>query len=82
MPVKRVPKVTKSWKGIPCRYAIKIDRDNITGKPQGRHGISNHRQLNCLFNSLLRVATKKIVKLRETGPFMEGPVAGRLVKEQ
>ena len=32
------------------------------------HIVSNHQKLNCMFSGLLRVATKKISKLRITGP--------------
>ena len=37
----------------------------------GSHGVSNHRQLECLFNSLLRLMTKKTYK-----PFIAGPIFG------
>ena len=32
------------------------------------HDITNHRQINCLFNSLFRLTTKEIPKHRITGP--------------
>ena len=33
-----------------------------------RHNVSNHRQFHCLLNSLLKLRTKKISKIRITGP--------------
>ena len=38
-----------------------------------RHGVSNHRQLHCLFNRLFRLTSKKIPKLRATGLCEEKP---------
>ena len=35
----------------------------------GHHGISNHQQLDCLFNSFLRLASKKTSKLRIAGHY-------------
>ena len=32
-----------------------------------RHGVWNHRQIDCLFNSLLRLTSKETTKLRLTG---------------
>ena len=34
----------------------------------GRNGVPNHRQVDCLLNRLLRLATKKTSKLRIAGP--------------
>ena len=34
------------------------------------HGVSKHQQLNCLFNGLLKLTTKKIPKIHITGCFV------------
>ena len=40
------------------------------------NGISNHRQLNCLLNSLLKPATRKISKVNITGPLWGESICG------
>ena len=40
---------------------------NITATPHEPQGVSNHRPLDCLFNNLSRLPTKKLWKLRITG---------------
>ena len=43
----------------------------------GPREVSNHRQLNCLFNSLFRLTTKKTLNFRNTDPLWgEQPVTG------
>ena len=39
-----------------------------------RHGVSDHRDLDCLFSSSSRLTTKKISKVHVTGPLWENPL--------
>ena len=45
---------------------------SITVMSHAHHGVTNHRQLDCLFNGLFRVIIKKTSKLR-----IEGPLFGK-----
>ena len=45
----------------------------ITGTSAERHGVTNHRQVDCIFNNLVkRLPTKKTPKFRTTGHFWGG----------
>ena len=39
----------------------------ITMRQPGRHGVSNHRQLDCVFNSLFNLTTKEASTVRISG---------------
>ena len=41
---------------------------NISAMSHGHHGVQNHWLLNCMFNSMFKVITKKISKPCITGP--------------
>ena len=47
-------------------------RNRIWLTPHGRHGISSHQQLKCLFNSSLRLTAKEIPKRYVTGSVVRG----------
>ena len=62
----------KQWHALyvsPYSYAsLKQPIIIITVMSYGCHGIPTHQQCNCLFNSLFRLKTKEIFKLRSIGP--------------
>ena len=55
-----------------------LEFQGITVMSHEHHGILNHPQLNCLFNSLFRIRTMKPSKFWITGPFW-GESTGRPV---
>ena len=62
-PVTR--KMTSSWGSIDlcwCKCRVETPYDTvyyITVSSNDRHGVANHRSIECLFNSLFRLTTKK-----------------------
>ena len=51
-----------------CPLTTDLSNNVITVMSNKHHGVSNHQQLNCLFNSLFRLTAKEISKLWITGP--------------
>ena len=45
-----------------------VSYDGVTVKTLECHGVSNHKQLNCIFNRLFRITSKKISKLSHIDP--------------
>ena len=60
------------WSGLNVltliSYMISAFRHHIIVTSHKGHGVSNHRQRECLFNSLSRVITQKTSKRRTTSP--------------
>ena len=52
---------------------------SFTVMSNGRHDVSEHRQLHCLFNSLMRLTTKKTSKCRINGPVWGESNGDRLI---
>ena len=65
------------FKGTVVVEVMKIRRSGIVVTSHERSGVSKHRQLDCLFSSLIRLTTQKSSNLRITGPLWGNPPVTR-----